>query len=161
MLKTSAARLLTLCAMGILATGCVAVPDSGYYNTPTPVYSSGGIHHGPGVYAPDLYPTYPVYRSAPLLYRDHDDRRHWQQERERQAWREREQQQRRDEQRREQQQRDARQRDHRNDQARQQREREDARRHQHQLEQQQRDRQQRDHQRPQRPQRPEGGDGGF
>ena len=149
MLKTSTARLLTLCALGILGTGCVAIPDNGYYDAPTPVYGSGGALYGPG-YAQEVYPVYPTTHP---LYRDSDDRRRWQKERERQAWRDREQQQRRDEhrraeQRREHQEREARQRDHRNDQAREQREREDARRQQR--EHQQRDRQQQERQRQER-----------
>ena len=69
MLKTTAARLLALCTVTALASGCVAVPDNGYYDTPA--YSTGypqaypqtypsGPVYAPGViYGPSVYPVAP------------------------------------------------------------------------------------------------------
>ncbi|NMM78980.1 hypothetical protein B2J86_17190 [Acidovorax sp. SRB_14] len=126
-------RAFALCTVAVLATGCVAVPGDGYYETQAyPTYNRGydsGVLYGPGAYAPGAYttyPAYPVYPSypavAPSYYpRGGDHRGDWR-ERDARDQRDRVQQQHRDAQ-----DRDARQ---RGEQARQQRERDDSRRQQ-------------------------------
>jgi len=64
MLKTAVARLLTVCALGALVAGCVAVPANGYY-TDAQVYSGGPLY-GPGLYAPGAYQAYPAYPAYPI-----------------------------------------------------------------------------------------------
>lgn len=136
MLKTTTARLLALCTVTALASGCVAVPDNGYYDAPA--YSTGYPQaypsspvYAPGViYGPSVYPVaQPIYDGRRI------DRERWQRERERDAQRERDRAQReraaqrdRDRAQRDyQRDRDARHNAQRNEQARQQREREEAR----------------------------------
>ena len=71
MFKISTARLLALCAAGLLASGCVTTQDNGYYDS-APIYPAGGVY-GPGGYPqpypqafPQPYPyAAPVYQSYP------------------------------------------------------------------------------------------------
>ena len=92
MFKISTARLLALCAAGLLASGCVTTQDNGYYDS-APIYPAGGVY-GPGGY-PQPYPqAYPTYPTQPPYFRHEDDRRRWQQE---QRERERTETERRDE----------------------------------------------------------------
>lgn len=154
--QTSTARLLALCAVAALASGCVALPEDGYYDAPVaPAY--GGAVYGTGVYstypvypAPPLYPASPAYRPYPVypaypaavpLYYPHRDA-DWRRasERERHEWRERDARERAQQQRREQQERAMRQ--------QQGRERDPAWRQQREQQYQQRDPQ---HQRGQQP----------
>ena len=78
MLKIPTARLLALCAAGLLATGCVSTQDNGYYDS-APIYP--GSYPSGGAYStyPQAYPAYPVQPQ----FRHDDDRRRWLQERER------------------------------------------------------------------------------
>ena len=107
MTTTSLVRLLAASAVGVLLGGCVAVPADPYYDA-APAYPTY-----PGTY-PQTYPNaYPVY---PMPHPGYDaraaERERWEQNRDRQAWREREQRQEREralQERRDQQEREARQ----------------------------------------------------
>ena len=126
MTTTSLVRLLAASAVGVLLGGCVAVPADPYYDA-APAYPTY-----PGTY-PQTYPNaYPVY---PMPHPGYDaraaERERWEQNRDRQAWREREQRQEREralQERRDQQEREASQkREQRDEQARRER---DQRNHQ-------------------------------
>ena len=91
MTTTSLVRLLAASAVGVLLGGCVAVPADPYYDA-APAYPTY-----PGTY-PQTYPNaYPVY---PVPHPGYDaraaERERWEQNRDRQAWREREQRQERE-----------------------------------------------------------------
>ena len=91
MLKTTTARLLALCTVTALASGCVALPDDGYYDAPAyptrtypQTYPSGPVYAPGVIYGPGAYPV-----ARPLYDGRRIDRERWQRERERDAQRDR------------------------------------------------------------------------
>jgi hypothetical protein len=79
-------RLLKITAASVLlaaSAGCATAPGDPYYSgvyAPTPVYGGGVIYDAPG------YSTYPAY---PVVRRDNDRWEDMRNDRERQAWRDR------------------------------------------------------------------------
>lgn len=84
------ARLLAAAALGVLVTGCVAVPGDPYYEPPRyQTYEQPGyIYSAP----PTVYQSAPVYRAPPpVIYlqgRDRDNNR-WDNRRDNNGWRDR------------------------------------------------------------------------